>query len=150
MEAFPFSKVGANLSKVATDDGPKLHLAAATRNLGGCMRLLEAGVPVDCPGGRGVKEPALVAAAREGHLDAVRLLLDYNASVEAANVFGNTPLMCAAIHGRTDVVSLLLANGAADVTTGQSGVTALFSAAHNGHAACAQVLMATLPRRDPV
>ena len=48
-------------------------------------------------------------ASRNGHVDVVKLLLNANANIEAAdNEYGQTPLSLAAENGHVDVVKLLL------------------------------------------
>jgi ankyrin repeat protein len=93
-------------------------------------------------------ETPLMAAARTGHLDAVRLLVEAGADVNAAETFQQeTALMWAAAEGHAEVVDALLAAGAdpnrqARVTTiderkhadhPSGGFTALMFAARNGH-----------------
>src|SRR5204863_1612456 len=69
------------------------------------------------PGG----ETALMTAARTGKLDAVKLLLDRGAAVNAKeSVRGQTALMWAVLENHPDVVKLLIARGA-DVN-GQTNV----------------------------
>ena len=50
-------------------------------------------------------------AAREGHNDVVKLLLDRGAEPNMANQHGDTPLSCALQNGHMDVVNILTENG---------------------------------------
>jgi hypothetical protein len=58
------------------------------------------------------QDTALVAAARAGHLEAVRLLLDRGASPGLANSNGGTPLMAAAAGGHAGLERELATPGA--------------------------------------
>jgi ankyrin repeat protein len=101
-------------------------------------------------------ETPLMAASRSGRIDAVRLLLEAGADVNARDTYQRqTALMWAAAEGHTAVVQALLAAGAdpnvqghittlverknADHPTG--GFTALMFAARNGHEAVAKALI---------
>ena len=56
--------------------------------------------------------PAIVLAARAGHNDAVKALLEAGANVNSKDSEGNTALITAVFYGRTDVVETLLGAGA--------------------------------------
>jgi ankyrin repeat protein len=83
-------------------------------------------------------------AAFFGHLDAARVLLDANASVQAVSKNGltNTPLHAATAGKHSDVALLLLAHGADALKTDAGGYTSLEIARQNGLdavvAACAR------------
>lgn len=71
---------------------------------------------------------ALMAASREGRVDAVELLLTKGADINATDHAGNTALMVASMFGHTEVAQLLLASGAdvhAKCAKDQGGMTAL-------------------------
>ena len=83
----------------------------------------------------------LIIAARNGHLNSVKILLGYEADIEARGtlkirdevVEGCTPLWAAAATGHLDVVKLLIERNAdVDGRTSRSG-TPLRAAAHEGH-----------------
>jgi ankyrin repeat protein len=112
--------------------------ASQAGDLGEMGRLLDGGAEPDTfVAGRSgnktiVQGTALVAAAGEGKLDAVRLLLDRGADPSLADSDGHTPLMAAAGHGHVGVVRELAARGAAlDAARPADGGTAF-------HLACAQ------------
>jgi ankyrin repeat protein len=71
-------------------------------------------------------------AAIWGEPEAVEVLLESGADVDARNREGNTPLILAACHGEKAVVGLLLDRGARVDAKGRRGLTALHYAACNG------------------
>lgn len=85
--------------------------AAAQGNIG---RLAELAGKVDVNarfGGDG--DTALHRAAARGQVEAVRLLLERGANVNAVDDEGTTPLLGATYRGHTEVVKVLLERGAA-------------------------------------
>jgi uncharacterized protein len=75
----------------------------------------------------GAKTP-LLYAAREGHLDIVRLLLDAGAGIERADADGVTPLLMAILNGQIPVATYLLDRGADVRASDWYGQTPLFAA----------------------
>ena len=84
----------------------------------------------------------LIIAARNGHLNCVKILLRYNADIEARGTLkiennevieGCTPLWAAASAGRLDVVKLLIEQNADVDGRTSTGSTPLRTAAINGH-----------------
>ena len=84
----------------------------------------------------------LIIAAYKGHLDSVKILLRYNADIEARGTLkiennevieGCTPLWAAASAGRLDVVKLLIEQNADVDGRTSTGSTPLRTAAINGH-----------------
>ena len=96
-------------------------------------------------------------AAREGHLDAVRVLLDGKADPKTvdepkgqyASSYGWTPLHLAAISDRVSIAKLLL-DGGADVNAADARgkFTPLHYAAWNRNAEMAVLLLAWNAERD--
>ena len=85
-------------------------------------------------------------AAKNGHEQAVRLLLSYDPNPNAAGLFGGSVLHHAARSGHTEIVKLLLENGADVDTVDKSstmhhGGTALHSAAAKGHLEVVRTLL---------
>lgn len=83
---------------------------------------------------------ALILAAANNHIAAMRMLLNHGASVEAAGNNGYTALNVAAYRGCIEAAELLIAHGAslesralAATPTGAGGPTPLWSAVENGH-----------------
>ncbi len=88
-----------------------LYLASVNGNAAMIETLLRGGADPNAanPGG----ETALMTAARTGAVDAVKLLLDRGAAVNAKeNVRGQTALMWAVLENHPAVVQLLIAKGA--------------------------------------
>ena len=72
-------------------------------------------------------------AAKQGHLEVVRILLEAGADQNAATANGITALMFAARQGHLEVVRLLLETGADKNAAMAHGRTALMLAAKEGH-----------------
>jgi len=84
---------------------------------------------------------ALVEAAKNGHLEMVKWLLDKGATNTADNK-GITPLLAAANAGRIDVVKFLLERQDTNVNQAEkSGYSPLFSAAWRGHLDIVKLLL---------
>ena len=83
----------------------------------------------------------LIIAARNGHLNSVKILLGYEAVIEARGTLkireevaeGCTPLWAAAATGHLDVVKLLIEQNADVDGRTSTGSTPLRAAAHEGH-----------------
>ena len=86
---------------------------------------------------------ALHAAAGNGHLEVVRLLLEAGAFCdEATKDEGATPLILAAQNGRLEVLHMLLEAGAScDKAATDDGATPLILAAANGHLEVVRLLL---------
>ena len=83
----------------------------------------------------------LIIAARNGHLNSVKILLRYKADIEDRGTLkigdevaeGCTPLWAAAASGRLDVVKLLIEQNADVDSKTSTGSTPLRAAAYRGH-----------------
>ena len=64
-------------------------------------------------------------AARNGHTDTVKLLLERGATKDVKTSYGKTPIHLAAENGHTDTVKLLLSAGANPYITNNRGETAI-------------------------
>jgi uncharacterized protein len=72
---------------------------------------------------------ALMFAAREGHIETARALLDAGANVNQARVGDQTtPLLMATINGHFDLAKYLLDRGADATLSGENGATPLYAA----------------------
>lgn len=83
----------------------------------------------------------LVAAAREGDLEAGKLLTEAGADVEFHAQGDETPLMAASANGSLDFVQLLVASGAEVNKTLSGDGTALIVASGEGHAEIVKYLI---------
>ncbi|CAK9062611.1 unnamed protein product [Durusdinium trenchii] len=74
-----------------------------------------------------------LAAARNGHLEVARLLLEAGADPNAKDHCEAPALIAAAQNGHLEVVRLLLKAAADTNATDRQGATALMTAARNGY-----------------
>jgi ankyrin repeat protein len=117
-------------------------MAAAAQ--GNVARLKELAGKVDVNarfGGDG--DTALHRAAARGQVEAVKLLLERGAGVDAVDDEGTTPLVSAAYRGHIEVVKVLLERGAAvDAQEMRYRISSLSHAVGRGDKALVQVLLA--------
>ena len=81
-------------------------------------------------------------AAYNGHLALVRELCDWRADIEAADMYGDTPLKDASYRGHLDIVRELLARGANVNVVNNSGWTPLMCSSCYGHIEVVRALLA--------
>lgn len=110
-------KAGAD-PRLSDDKGATSILYALKAKRPGVLRLL---IALDAEAGAG----PLLAAAKEGRSEQIRLLLANGADVDARNAEGNTALMAAASAAQVEVVRLLLESGANVNAKNENGITAL-------------------------
>ncbi|XP_052576039.1 cortactin-binding protein 2 isoform X3 [Peromyscus californicus insignis] len=84
---------------------------------------------------------ALYSAAKNGHTDCVRLLLNAEARVDAADKNGFTPLCAAAAQGHFECIELLTAYDANINHAAAGGQTPLYLACKNGNKECIKLLL---------
>ncbi|KAI3859141.1 hypothetical protein MKX03_017847, partial [Papaver bracteatum] len=133
--------VEKSIGNVVDEDGRgSLHIAAEGGRINVCKYLLETWkFDVDSKDTTGITP--LYHAIFNGHLDAVRYLLEKGANADASNDTNNTPLHIAAGKGDTKIITLLLSRGVrVDVAT-RSGIAALQYAAFDGHRDAVKVLL---------
>ena len=113
--------------------------AYRAQHLGIMQLLLERGASIDmwCPSSA---VPLHHFASREGRADVIRLLLQYNAEVNATDDANYTPLHHASIFGHTVVAQILLENGA-DINAVSNYGTPLYLASSKGLFETARILL---------
>jgi len=82
----------------------------------------------------------LHVAAGEGQMEALELLLNWEADIESKNRVGSTPLHRAASNGQVAAVKKLLENGGNVDATNKSGSTPLHCASYGGFVEIAKLL----------
>ncbi|XP_019487896.1 PREDICTED: cortactin-binding protein 2 [Hipposideros armiger] len=137
-----------SLTPLLTSGGPAplagrptlLQQAAAQGNVTLLSMLLnEEGLDINysCEDGRS----ALYSAAKNGHTDCVRLLLNAEAQADVADKNGFTPLCAAAAQGHFKCVELLIAYDADINHAADGGQTPLYLACKNGNKECIKLLL---------
>lgn len=87
------------------------------------------------------KSKSLIVAARKGHLDKVKRLVNQGLSGNERGRFGHTALIAAANNGHIDVVNCLIEMGVELDSEDSEGGTALHYAALNGHLSVVRALL---------
>ena len=84
-------------------------------------------------------EKSVTEAAKDGHLDCVKTLMEKGANVNTTDESGRTALMRAAKNGHLDIAEHLLTAGAEVNLANMIGYTALMDAAWKGHVKCVAI-----------
>ena len=84
---------------------------------------------------------ALMLAAREGNVEAVKRLLKNGADVNIANKNGGTPIMYATLGGNLNIVKILIELGADPNAAAKNGWSALMISAAKGYSAITKQLL---------
>ena len=86
-----------------------------------------------------------MAAAKNGHYDTVKLLVEHKANPAEKDIFGNTALILASWNGHGDTIALLLGMlgiSADNINAGnEQGTTALMMASGNSHSKVVALLL---------
>lgn len=128
----------AAYASVAFAQGPLEELVKAVRanDNASAKALLARGMDMDTSDPSG--NTLLMIAAREGHFDLVKFLLDGKAKVRARNGYGESAIMFGALGGHLEVVKVLQAYGA---EINHSHWTPLHYAAWGGHSVICSFLL---------
>jgi len=117
-----------------------LRLAAKNNQLSVVVELLDhPGVNIDAADTG--QRTSLIFAAREGHIEVVKYLLEKNAAVNHPDKYGQTPLVWASAEGKPDVVSILLEASADIEAEDNDGQTPLIWASSEGRSQVVEILL---------
>ena len=83
----------------------------------------------------------LIYAARDGKLEAVKVLIEHKATVDKTNIFGQTALQIACFAGYGEIAEFLLDNGADMNKADSFGRTPLIRAARGDDSKCVKLLL---------
>lgn len=96
---------------------------------------------IDSPPDIALVSNAMYGAARNGHTEVVKYLLDHGAAIDTRGFFGGTGLHWAAINGHRETVELLIERGAdLEIRDEQFASTPEGWASEGGHTELAQLL----------
>lgn len=135
----------------AAENCTPLSLACALGSREIINALLDAGAAIDFQRmddeSKPIHNTALTSAARHGHLDICKLLIEHGANTNPQNPNNFTPLHAAAWNGNAEIIKILIAHGAQIDVHDATGITplhrALISDKDNNHYhAFAQLLSA--------
>ena len=92
----------------------------------------------------------LYCAAANGHVEAVRLLLEACAHKDWADVHGTTPIFLASCEGHVEVVRVLLEARADNTHANRDGQTPIIAACRTGHLEVVRLLLEARADKDLV
>ncbi|KAL1110010.1 hypothetical protein AAG570_014006, partial [Ranatra chinensis] len=121
---------GASVHIEENPGGSLLHRAAPWANATTLAQLIKAGTPVSLENNAG-QTALFIAAEKNPHVDALRILLDSGADLHKKDVDGVTPLLLAASNKNPAVFAFLLEKGGDLSTVTRQGKNILFFAAGN-------------------
>lgn len=130
----------SNVDKLDAQGFSLLHRAAMKGDVTAIEALLEENADVEVQQGTYKGAPLQYAAAR-GHLDAMRLLIEAEADLNAVDTAGRTPLMWAAMKGQSEAAALLIASKCDLTLVSLNGWTPVDFAIDKEHAATAEMLI---------
>ena len=117
-----------------------LHFACFFGEPGAARLLIESGAAVDAVAANPTQVMPLHSAASSRNLEAVRLLLEHGAPVNARQQAGWVPIHAAAQNGDRPMVELLLKHRADPKLANDQGKTSAMVAREKGHAELAALL----------
>lgn len=121
---------------LAQDPVENLLHATAKGELAAVQKAVRAGMDPDTSDVQG--HTLLIIAAREGHFDIARFLLEQRARVRSVTAFGDSALMLASLRGHLELVRLLVAHGA---MVNPAGWTPLHYCAWSGQVQVCKLLL---------
>jgi len=131
-----------HVERVSEQRGADLFAAAERGEAAHVDRLLARGANPDIRRERDHDTPLLLAA-RAGHLDVVKRLVDAGAAVNQTHDAMGSPLQAAVLNSQTDVVGFLLSRGADPNQRNRLGDPVLGLAAARGAPAVLRLLLET-------
>ncbi|XP_031811234.1 ankyrin repeat and death domain-containing protein 1A isoform X1 [Sarcophilus harrisii] len=120
----------------------QFHEAARQNNVGKMKELI--GIGVNIRAKNNVGRLALHWASGAGHEQAVRLLLEYEVSVDDKDMFGMNALLLSAWFGHLRILQLLVNSGAKSNCEDKNGLNILHCAAQRGHVHVLEFIMEDL------
>jgi len=130
----------AAVNSRSNDGFTALHFACFFGQPGAARLLIERGALVDAVSNNPMKLMPLHSAASARNLEAVRLLLEHGAPVNARQQWGWIPIHAAAQNGDRAMVELMLKHGADPKLANDEGKTPAAVAREKGHADIAALL----------
>ena len=137
-------RAGADVNATNNYGVSPFALAASNGSAAIVAQLLAAGVdPNDPTHAVNAGETPLLLVARSGQVEAMQMLLDAGADIEARETWnGQSALMWAAAEGHVPVVDMLIQRGADIAAHSNSGATPLLFATRQGSLGAVQALLA--------
>jgi uncharacterized protein len=130
----------AAVNSRSNDGFTALHFACFFGQPGAARLLIEKGASVDAVTSNPMKLMPLHSAASARNLEAVRLLLEHGAPVNARQQWGWIPIHAAAQNGDRAMVEMMLKHGADPKLANDEGKTPAAVAREKGHADIAALL----------
>lgn len=130
----------------AKDESP-LMMAAIKGNVEAVRALIARGADVNKTGWTPLHYAA--SAGTPQHVQAIALLLENHAYIDAASPNGTTPLMMAAYYGSNAAVQLLLDEGADPTLKNQLGMTAIDFATKVSRTESVETIATAIRKRQP-
>ena len=143
-------KEGANVNTSSSDWTP-LMTAACHNHENILIQLLKAGAMINEANGNGeynASDNALIIATAAGSFECLKILLEYGASINYQNSYGETALMIAGMCRERTCLQLLLEHNASINVQDNEGMTALMHAAAKGSAECVKILINSNAKLD--